>query len=347
MVVFFPKAPEKAERKLSSYARGITLSDVESLRGRVPHVRYFEMHSNLGDRDVRFEGQTPKRADLVGGNSDFLPAFAMRLAAGRSVGDEDLLGRRRVAVLGNGVALALFSSAEEALGRIVRVGVESYRVVGVTAKVKRFGVHLGFDWNDFVLVPVTAAAGVQAGSLLLVTDDVKSNEIAKRVASVILADRHNRVDDFQAFDFGILTEKFGAVFRIMQVIVAFIASVALLVGGIGVMNILLVSVSERVREIGIRKAMGASDGAIGAQFLFESALLSGLGGLTGTAMGSGAAVVAGIIIARKQEVWVSVIAPEAVVGALAASILIGVFFGLVPARKAGRLQVVDCLRAAG
>ncbi len=347
MVVFFPKAPEKAERKLSSYARGITLSDVEALRGRVPHVRYFEMHANLGDRDVRFEGQTPKRADLVGGNSDFLPAFAMQLAAGRSVGNEDLLGRRRVAVLGNGVALALFPSAQEALGRIVRVGVESYRVVGVTAKVKRFGVKLGFDWNDFVLVPVTATAGVQAGSLLLVTDDVKSNEIAKRIASVILADRHNKVDDFQAFDFGILTEKFSAVFRIMQVIVAFIASVALLVGGIGVMNILLVSVSERVREIGIRKAMGASDGAIGAQFLFESALLSGLGGLTGTLMGCGAAVVAGIIIARKQEVWVSVIAPEAVVGALAASILIGVFFGLVPARKAGRLQVVDCLRAAG
>jgi putative ABC transport system permease protein len=113
------------------------------------------------------------------------------------------------------------------------------------------------------------------------------------------------------------------------------------------MNILLVSVSERVREIGIRKAMGAADRMIGLQFLLESALLSGLGGLVGTACGVGGAVAAGLIIARKEEAWVSTVASEAVVGALALSVVVGLIFGIMPARRASRLQVVECLRAAG
>ena len=110
---------------------------------------------------------------------------------------------------------------------------------------------------------------------------MQHNDVVKRLAAAIIADRHNQVDDFQVFDFGVMMEKFYDVFRIMQLIAGLIASVALLVGGMGVMNILLVSVSERVREIGIRKAIGASDRAMGVQFLFESALLSGLGGLVG------------------------------------------------------------------
>jgi putative ABC transport system permease protein len=131
-----------------------------------------------------------------------------------------------------------------------------------------------------------------------------------------------------------------------------IASVALLVGGMGVMNILLVSVSERVREIGIRKAIGASDQAVGMQFLFESALLSGLGGAVGALLGSAGVFIAGVIINAQGDgeggdVWVTVVSQPALLAALVSSVLIGVFFGLVPARKAGKLQVVDCLRAAG
>jgi putative ABC transport system permease protein len=119
----------------------------------------------------------------------------------------------------------------------------------------------------------------------------------------------------------------------------------------GVMNILLVSVSERVREIGIRKAIGASDQAVGMQFLFESALLSGLGGAVGAALGCLGVFLAGVIINAQSDAgeagWVTVVSQPALVAALVSSVLIGVFFGLVPARKAGKLQVVDCLRAAG
>jgi putative ABC transport system permease protein len=142
-------------------------------------------------------------------------------------------------------------------------------------------------------------------------------------------------------------EKMEAVFSVMHLIAGLIAGVALLAGGIGVMNILLVSVSERVREIGVRKALGAPDRAIGLQFLFESALLSGLGGLLGVALGCAGVVASGPLIRMKAEAWVAVISIGASTGALIASLLIGIFFGLVPARKASRLLVVDCLRANG
>ncbi len=347
MVIFFPKAPERAERKRASYFRGLIPEDAEALRGRVPGARYFEMHSELGQRDVRLGGSEPKSADLVAANRDFIDAFTMKLAAGRNLDQDDIEGRRKVALLGHGVAQNLFASAEAALGRVVRVGVESYRVIGVVSQVKRFGIGFGFDWNDFVLVPITLRNDGDQGALIVVTDGTEYNEMAKRVAFALLSDRHRGVDDFQVFDVGAMTEKFYAVFRIMQIIVAFIASIALLVGGVGVMNILLVSVSERIREIGLRKAIGASDVAIGAQFLFESALLSALGGLVGVAGGWLAAEVIGRIIRRGEETWVPVLSVEAMVGAVCASALIGVFFGLLPARKASRLTVVDCLRAAG
>jgi putative ABC transport system permease protein len=349
MVVFFTKPPEKAERKLASYNRGLVLDDLEALRDRVPHGRFFDMHSTRGEREVRAGGAATKRADLVAGTQDFVGAFSMKMAAGRNLDAEDLSGRRRVAVIGDGVWRELFPSADAALGRIVRAGTDSYRVVGVADRVKRFGLSFGFDWNDFVLVPLTPGPGGQSasGNLLIVTDGAASNDPVKRVAGAILQSRHRGVDDFQVFDFGVVLDKFYAVFAILQIIVGFIAAIALLVGGIGVMNILLVSVSERVREIGIRKAMGAADQAIGLQFLLESALLSGLGGLVGTVGGIGGVAAAGMIIRHKEEAWISVVSTPAVAAALVTSVAIGLIFGIMPARRAAKLQVVECLRAAG
>jgi putative ABC transport system permease protein len=352
MVVFFPRAPERAERKRSSYTRGLTATDAGHLRLRVPHVDRVEIHAHMGPREARVAGAAsaapaPRRVDLVGGGPDFLGAFGIKLAVGRNLDLEDLRARARVAVIGQGAAQALFPSPEAALGQIVRLDMDSYRVIGVAQRVKRFGVRFGFDWNDFAVTPITSASSAAPAVVLLLTDDVRNNDLVKRIAVGILRDRHHGVDDFEAFDFGEVVEKFGEVFRIMQLIVGFISGLALVVGGIGVMNILLVSVSERVREIGVRKAVGAADTAISAQFLFESVLLSALGGLAGAAAGVAAAVAAGRIIGAREEAWVPLVAGEAVAGSLLVSMLVGVVFGLVPARRAGRLQVVDCLRAAG
>ena len=360
MIVFFPQRPEKAEKKGASYSRGLTVDDADALRGRIPYVRYFEVHRGMGDREVSdasqqgLAGAPPMRksADLVAANQDFFGAFGMNIAAGRGLHPDDVVGRRRVAVLGHGVAEALFPSPEAALGRVVRAGSDSFRVIGVTQKLTRMGVNFDFDWNNFLAVPLTVGMSDDAQTaLLLVTEGMQHNDVVKRLAAAVISDRHNHVDDFKVFDFGVVMEKFYGVFRVMQLIAGLIASVALLVGGMGVMNILLVSVSERVREIGIRKAIGASDQAVGMQFLFESALLSGLGGAAGAALGTLGVFLAGVIINAQGDSgdggWVTVVSQPALVAALVSSVLIGVFFGLVPARKAGKLQVVDCLRAAG
>jgi putative ABC transport system permease protein len=361
MIVFFPKRPEKAEKKAASYSRGLTVDDADALRGRIPHVRYFEVHRGMGEREISdasqqgLAGAPPvrKSADLLAANPDFFGAFGMNIVAGRALHADDLLGRRRVVVLGHGVAQALFPSPEAALGRVVRAGTDSFRVIGVTAKLNRMGMTLDFDWNNFLAVPLTVGMTADAQTaMLLVTEGTQHNDVVKRLAAAVISDRHNQVDDFKVFDFGVVMEKFYGMFRVMQLIAGLIASVALLVGGMGVMNILLVSVSERVREIGIRKAIGASDQAVGMQFLFESALLSGLGGAVGAALGSAGVFVAGMIINAQGKgdepgVWVTVVSQPALLAALVSSVLIGVFFGLVPARKAGKLQVVDCLRANG
>jgi putative ABC transport system permease protein len=347
LVIVFPKDPEKAEKKRASYSRGLTMEDSKALRGRIPNLHALGIMTERGDQEIRHRGKVGLRADYVAGSEDFLASFGMKLAAGRNIDSQDLDGARRVVVVGHGVANRMFPDAESAVGQMLRVGTDSVRVIGVLSEVKRFGVRFGFDWNDFVLVPITMFGRQTNGAVIMVTTAAEHNDLAKRIAVAILRDRHHGVDDFQAFDFAALMEKLEAVFSIMHLIAGLIAGVALLAGGIGVMNILLVSVSERVREIGVRKALGAPDRAIALQFLFESALLSTLGGLIGALLGCAGALLSGPIIRMQAEAWVAVISVGAVAAALVASLIIGVFFGLVPARKASRLLVVDCLRSGG
>ena len=347
LVIVFPKEPEQAERKRVSYTRGLTMDDAKGLRGRIPNLRALGMMTELGDQEVRHAGQVGLRADYVGGSEDFLASFGMKLLVGRNLDSQDIDVGRRVVILGHGVVKKMFATPEAALGQMVRVGTDSLRVIGVLSEVKRFGVRFGFDWNDFVLVPITMFGQRTQGAIILVTSAAEHNDLAKRLAVAILRDRHHGVDDFQAFDFAALMEKLAAVFSIMHLIAGLIAGIALLAGGIGVMNILLVSVSERVREIGVRKALGAPDRAIALQFLFESALLSSLGGLIGVLLGCAGALASGPIIRMQAEAWVAVISVGAVAAALVASLIIGIFFGLVPARKASRLLVVVCLRSGG
>jgi putative ABC transport system permease protein len=159
-----------------------------------------------------------------------------------------------------------------------------------------------------------------------------------------MVDRHRGVDDFEIWDFNRFMAQVQQIFVTMQAIVGLIAGIALIVGGIGVMNMMLVSVSERTREIGIRKALGASPGAIASQFLCEAAVLSGTGGLVGTAAGVLFAIASAILIEKLQPLWIGVVSWPAVVIALVVSILIGVSFGFFPARRAGRLDPVEAIR---
>jgi putative ABC transport system permease protein len=229
------------------------------------------------------------------------------------------------------------------------VGGHRCRVVGQLARRDHMGVGFGFEWLNFVVIPMeTAAEGkpeiVQGAAFYLRTKAAELNDPVKRIANALLVERHHGIDDFQIYDFSGLMKQFAQIVTMMKAIVGLLAGIALLVGGVGVMNMMLVSVSERVREIGIRKALGASPFDISAQFLAEAALLSGTGGLVGVAAGLGAFALANVVIAQSVEQWVGVVSHAAVVLALAVSIGVGVGFGFIPARRAARLDAAEAVR---
>jgi putative ABC transport system permease protein len=223
------------------------------------------------------------------------------------------------------------------------------RIVGQSNSREFLGNFMGLDRLDYLAAPFETMADVdpkvKPGAHIQLKSDVQSsNEIVKRVANVILTQRHHGVDDFQIFDFSGIMNQFTGFFRIMSIIVGFIAGIALLVGGVGVMNMMLVSVSERVREIGIRKTIGANPSDIGRQFLLEAMVLSGTGGLIGAGSGVAAAIGASTLIRHFKPRWVTVIADESVLIALAVSIGIGLLFGYFPARRASKLDAITAIR---
>jgi putative ABC transport system permease protein len=178
----------------------------------------------------------------------------------------------------------------------------------------------------------------------MLTDNPKNNEIVKRILNAVLLERHHGVDDFSIFDFEKRLASFYQVFLIMKVIVGLLAGISLLVGGVGIMNIMLVSVSERVREIGIRKALGASPADIGRQFVVEAMLLSGFGGTLGAALGMGGTLLGGVLIHHFKPSWQTQISEPAVTVAVVSAVVIGLVFGYWPAKSASRLDPVTAIR---
>jgi putative ABC transport system permease protein len=305
------------------------------------------MYAPLWRRDVLGDSGVTNRTDLVAADSGMIPLFKMKLAKGRTFTEEENQQHAKVCVVGDKLAQKLWDG--DALGRWLSVMGTRCRVVGQLADQNRWGINMGFDWLDVAVLPYNTLADVdptvpQAVAIILTTEDARYNEVVKRILNAILVDRHHGIDDFTLFDMSMFMDKFNQLFAVMKLIVGFVAGIALLVGGIGVMNMMLVSVSERVREIGIRKAIGASPRDIAAQFIWESIVLAGSGGIIGVAGGNGVSILSGALISMFNHTWVTVVAYRAVISALSVAIGIGVLFGFFPARRAGRLQAIEAMR---
>lgn len=347
ILMIAPKKPEREKGRASSSPGRLTVRDRDVLFESVPYIKHRTMYAGLERKDVMNAAGKPARTDFVAVDGGFFAALGLKLAKGRLINEEDDRQRARVCVVAFDLAKKLWDG--DAVGQWLTIDGERCEIVGQLAKVDHWDVDFGFEWLDFVAMPFQAAAETREevlfGAIIqLQTEHVSKNDIAKRVVNAILVDRHNGVDDFQIWDFNAFMAQFEMIFAVMQAVVGLIAGIALVVGGIGVMNMMLVSVSERTREIGIRKALGATPEAISAQFLAEAAALSGIGGALGTALGVGAAIGVNLFIHSLEKLWIGEISVPAVIIAMSAALLIGVGFGFYPARSASRLDPVAAIR---
>jgi putative ABC transport system permease protein len=343
------KAPDAMEARQLSYTRGLTRQDVAALRD-IPHLRDITQLVTLRNKVLQTDSGAQLGGDVIAADGRFFSFFHYRVGQGRLFDAHDLAEHARVCVIGDVLADKLFGQGEQVIGRSVSALGARCKIIGRLAKVDRWGIRFGWQWDELLAIPLETLTDfmqrdLDSGrQLFLQTDDPSHNDVVKRIMNARLMERHHDVDDFAIFDLEKRLQGFFQLFLIMKVIVALISAITMIVGGVGIMNIMLVSVAERVREIGIRKALGASPKDIGRQFLVEAALLSLAGGLIGILTGMGAAVAGSRLIAHFKPSWVTSISQPAVIASLTVAVLVGAVFGYFPARRAGRMDPVQAIR---
>jgi putative ABC transport system permease protein len=285
---------------------------------------------------------------VMGTTRGYWAVRGFTFAKGQSWTEIDEQLKTKVCVIGDAVAVALFGT-QDPVGQYVRIGRHPYRVVGVLAK--KGNSPFGEDQDDRLLMPVGSFRArvfrMPPGRVMTLMASATSELTADRAVvqiTNVLRQRHHIVNPEDDSDFVVrnpleLRRTLETIFNTLTVLLSAIAGVSLLVGGVGVMNIMLVSVTERTREIGIRMAIGATEADIMVQFLVEAITLCMLGGLVGTLAGVGA--IAGL--SRALDLAMALPVP-AVVAAVATSAIIGVVFGFLPARRAARLDPITALR---
>jgi len=324
----------------------LTADDGKAILAEIPGVKYVAANLN-GVAQVVFGNQN--WSTIVNGTAPEM--FLIRdwtLSSGRSFTQQDVDGAAKVCLLGKTVAENLFGGVDPA-GQIIRIKNVPFTVLGVLAP--KGQSTWGQDQDDVIFVPLTTAQkklfGMQfPGMVKQIAVQAREPELMKDVENQIndlLRQRH-RIQPAQDNDFTVrnLTEVMASQEQsanVMSILLGAIASISLIVGGIGIMNIMLVSVTERTREIGIRIAVGAKGMDILLQFLIESLVLSLIGGI----MGIGAGVVGTVVLTAFTQ-WPTLFSTEAILLAFLFSGSVGVFFGFYPARKASLLNPIEALR---
>ena len=315
----------------------ISIEDAQALR-HLPNVEYVNT-SVTGNAEVRFEGKT-RRTTVFGAGHDLPHVLVSKVMLGSFLPDDDPTAARAMVVLGSKVQQELFAG-QNPLGNYLRIGGQRYRVVGV---MEPKGQMLGFDLDDTVFIPAARALELfNRPGLMEIQLSYKANvELQSVVNSItaLLKERHGR-EDFTLIPQEKALEVLGSVLDVITFAVGALGGISLLVGGVGILTIMTMAVSERTAEIGLLRALGAREGQVLTLFLGEAMLLSALGGLAGLALGVG--------IAQGLH-WLFPAMPVhtpwlfALVAELSA-VSIGLVAGVAPARRAARLDPVEALHA--
>jgi len=321
----------------------LTLEDAEALVREVPTIGLWT--PGVRGRAQLIAGNNNWNSSIEGGNEDFLTVRNFAIAEGANFTARDVLVAEKVCLLGATVAKSLFPDGEP-VGQVIRVRNMPFRVLGVLGE-KGQG-QWGQDQDDFVVAPWTTVQKKLLGINYIqqVSITARTSDLVEPTAVAItrLMRARHRSPGPEQDDFSVRTVEEMAATRVqmastMTGLLMSVASVSLLVGGIGIMNIMLVSVTERTREIGVRMAVGARTGDLLRQFLAEAVALSLVGGLAGILLGVGVSETI-----AKTLGWPVLITGTSIVIAFAFSAAVGIFFGWYPARKAASLDPIDALR---
>ncbi|MHB1418644.1 MAG: ABC transporter permease [Bacillota bacterium] len=308
------------------------LSHLENVSGVSPTVS--------GNTSIVYNQEVKTGVTVQGKNQVYFSSEASNIASGRGINIIDVKNSSQVALIGSNIAKEMFLD-KDPIGRQMLVNGDTYMIVGLMKPSGSFSLG---STSDLVLIPYTSAMKTLnvrniVSVDVLMSDASQSDAIINNIKAVLNEAFNYHQDTFNIFNMQDMLNTMGNITGMMSLLLAGIASISLIVGGIGIMNMMLVTVTERTTEIGLRKALGAEPGRIQMQFLIESGFLSLFGGVIGLIVGVLIALVAAKLIG-----FTFTITPGTILLAVGFSVAVGIIFGFAPARKASRLNPIDALR---
>jgi putative ABC transport system permease protein len=346
-VLFVLPGNRETQRVSLDLPKTLVLADAKAIATQVPSVQAVASESN--SRQLVTYRNKNANVNIIGTTPEFLPVRQFDVGRGRFFTELDIRRSNQVVVLGADLAERLFGSIDP-IGQQLRIKNVSFQVIGL---LEAKGSNLGVDYDDAALIPITTMAnrisgrtspyGIELTYLVAAAKDADSVKAAEFQITNLLRLRHKLTgeDDFTIRSQKDAMETVGKITGALTLMLAAIAGISLFVGGIGVMNIMLVSVTERTQEIGLRKAIGAREQDILMQFMIEAVILSAVGGIMGTLIGVSGNLLIGTFTPLQAGV-----SPVAIVLAVGVSGSIGLFFGVIPARRAAKLDPIVALRSA-
>lgn len=346
-LLFIVPGSPKAQTRPVSPPQTLVLADAEAIASQVPSVKAVAPQIT-GMQRITY-GNANQSTTVVGVTPEFLTVRSFDVAQGRFITNLDLKRNEQVVALGADVAETLFGNTDP-IGQQIRIKNLSFSVIGV---MQPKGSTFGQNQDDVVLVPLTTMAnrirgnsspyGTRINFISVSVENEESMNAAQFQIENLLRLRHQIIDedDFTVRNQKDLQATMGAITGALTLLLTAIASISLFVGGVGIMNIMLVSVTERTKEIGLRKAIGASQQDILMQFVIEAVILSVAGGLVGIFVGVGGIVLIGSF--TPFDAGISTVAIALATGVSGAT---GLFFGVIPAKKAAKLDPIVALRGA-